>query len=294
MRRIAREMYFEQGWQNIPRGLLDGPSDPLNYTIKEWQSAKKRGVDPKAQKAAVQEAWAISDSRDSLISALKERGFLLARGDRRGFVLLSRKGEILSLPRALGRKTKEVKARLGDPNELPDLATATAELKADLRAAFGRMAQTVRREWHAKHRFWNSKRKEMKMEHLWQRRQLDLDLRKRREAEVIAREARLHKGLRGLWQRITGSHRRIVRENKAEAAKSAERDQRERQQVINAQLKQRRDLEAPRKVDLQPEKDKIRELNQDRRDIWAKISAPTKMKRKVHRRPTRGPEIDFE
>ena len=295
MRSIAREMFFEQGWDNIPQGLLDGPSDPLNYSVKEWQAAKKRGVDPKTQKAAIQEAWAVSDSGESFIAALKERGFLLARGDRRSFVLLSHQGEILSLPRALGRKTKEVKARLGDPSNLLDLATAASQLKAHLRTAFGRMAQDIRRDWQAKQKSWEIKRQDMKMEHRWHRRQLDQELKKQREAEVMARAARLHKGLRGLWQRVTGAHRRIVAENKAEAAEAEKRDLRERQAMIDVQLKKRRDLERTRAQDLIPEKANLRQLREERDSIWEKLAAKPKPScRSQNTKQTRAAEITYE
>lgn len=50
--------------------------------------------------------------------SLKERGIHLAAGDRRSFVVVDFQGEVHSLPRALGLKTKDVAARL-----------ATADLK---------------------------------------------------------------------------------------------------------------------------------------------------------------------
>ena len=37
-------------------------------------------------KEVMREAWAASDSRQSFEAAMRERGYMLAQGDRRGFV----------------------------------------------------------------------------------------------------------------------------------------------------------------------------------------------------------------
>jgi hypothetical protein len=86
LQEVARELYLEHGW-TMPRGLaVNHECDPRNFSLAEWQQAKRTGNDPRLIKAAFQDAWAISDSRTALISALEERGFKAARGDRRGFV----------------------------------------------------------------------------------------------------------------------------------------------------------------------------------------------------------------
>jgi hypothetical protein len=40
------------------------------------------------------EAWRASDNAESLKAALAEKGFYLARGDRRGVVALDHEGEV--------------------------------------------------------------------------------------------------------------------------------------------------------------------------------------------------------
>ncbi len=108
LRDVSGELYLEHGWE-MPRGLQDKRlRDPLNFTREEWQQAKRAGVDPREIKTALQQCWVISDNQSSFLSALKERGFWFAQGDRRGFVAVDYRGEVYSLSRYAGLKTKEL------------------------------------------------------------------------------------------------------------------------------------------------------------------------------------------
>lgn len=292
---ISRQMYLEQGW-DLPSGLRGKPSNPLNYSLAEWQMAKRRGVCPKAQKADIQEAWAASDTAESFAAALAEHGYRLARGDRRGFVLLCPDGAVMSLPRALGKTTKEVRARLGEAEDLPSLSEAIAALKSDVRANFGRMARGVRNELSEQTAEIDKQRKEMAMEHRRQRRAFDLEQRKRREEEVLRRAARLHKGLRGLWQRVTGAHGRVVRQNEAEARVAAARDQRERQALIQEQLAVSRALAEKRQAAVEKVRAQLAEMRKDRDSIWSKLdqgAEPRPKRRRKQPRPEQGPEPEM-
>ncbi len=41
LRDVSRELFYEHGWK-MPQGLLDGNHrDPLNYSLREWQQAKR-------------------------------------------------------------------------------------------------------------------------------------------------------------------------------------------------------------------------------------------------------------
>jgi hypothetical protein len=112
---VAKALYLEHGW-TMPKGFVDPKlKSPLNYTRAEWQQALRTRQNPKAIKAALQECWAVSDGRKAFEQALQERGYALARGDRRGFVAVDVYGEVYSLSRQLGIKAKDLKQRLGDP-----------------------------------------------------------------------------------------------------------------------------------------------------------------------------------
>lgn len=108
LRDVSRALYLEHGW-DMPRGLQDRRlRDPLNFTREEWQQAKRVGLDPREVKTVLRQCWENSDNRASLEQALKERGFLMARGDRRGFVTLDYRGEVYSLSRYADVKSKEL------------------------------------------------------------------------------------------------------------------------------------------------------------------------------------------
>ncbi len=59
------------------------------------------------------------------------------------------------------------------------------------------------------------------------------------QAETHERAARLPKGLRGLWHRITGQYQEVRRQNEDEAPRTRERHALERQRLIEKQLEQR-------------------------------------------------------
>lgn len=104
---LSRELYLEHGW-TIPDGLKQAHArDPLNFTLAEWQQAKRIGKDPKQIKAVFQESWLINKTQSAFANALKEHGYMLARGDRRSFVALDHWGEVFAVSKWVGIKTKE-------------------------------------------------------------------------------------------------------------------------------------------------------------------------------------------
>ena len=59
---LSRDLYLDHGW-DMPRGIAQaGMRDPTNFTLAEWQQAKRHGQDPRWLKAAVQSSWQASDS----------------------------------------------------------------------------------------------------------------------------------------------------------------------------------------------------------------------------------------
>lgn len=119
---IAKELYLENGWK-MPDGFRDSKlRDPRSFTLDEWQQAKRAGLDAREVKSTIQECWAVSDNGPAFAKALEERGLFLAQGDRRGHVAVTIEGEVFAIARMVGKKTKEVAARLGDPKQLRTVA----------------------------------------------------------------------------------------------------------------------------------------------------------------------------
>lgn len=241
---VSRDLYLEHGW-DLPRGL-ESPAErnPTNFTLAEWQQAKRMGIDPRWLKSTLQACWNRSDGTRAFAASLEERGFVLARGDRRGHVVVDHQGEVHSLPRALGLKTKEVRARLGAGDALPSVDAAknliasrtTPALKRHIEESRAQFLQRAATLGHYK----------MQMTHLHRAARQALEDRHAQEflAETKDRAARLPKGLRGLWHRITGRYQEVRAQNEREARLSRERQAQERQRLIEAQLEQRRVLQA--------------------------------------------------
>lgn len=118
LRDLSRSIYMEQKWK-MPRGLMNSDErDPLNFTMAEWQQARRNGLDPRTIKATIQECWAASDSKSAFAAVLRERGYYLAKGDKRGAVVVDWRGEVYAVARMAGIKTKEVKDMIGHGSDL--------------------------------------------------------------------------------------------------------------------------------------------------------------------------------
>jgi hypothetical protein len=62
LKEVSRDLYLDHGW-TMPRGMIDAAArDPGNFTLAEWQQAKRAGTDPRWTKAVIQDCWTGSDS----------------------------------------------------------------------------------------------------------------------------------------------------------------------------------------------------------------------------------------
>jgi len=96
---------------------------------KRVQNNRKRGNGEfvKYQDPVIQRAWSQSDNGKSFAHALKQDGHILARGDRRGFVIVDPQGKVINPVRKIeGAKAKDIKAKLSDldPQKLPSVDEA--------------------------------------------------------------------------------------------------------------------------------------------------------------------------
>lgn len=91
------------------------------------------GIDPQAVKEELTELWHQADSGKAFAAALEERGYILARGDRRDFCVIDQAGDSHSLARRIdGAKAKDIRERLADIDReaLPSVAQASAIAKS--------------------------------------------------------------------------------------------------------------------------------------------------------------------
>lgn len=260
---IARDLYLEHGW-DLPKGFIDRAlRDPLRFTQAEWQQAKRTKQDPRLLKAAIRECWQGSDTRTAFEGALRDRGFWLAKGDRRGFVVVDWRGETYSLTRCAGVKAKELNARLGDADQLASVNTVKAWIA-------GRMTGKLR-DWAAEMQARAEKqglalafqREQMVQRHRKLRAELKDSQEQRHAQEQRERAARVPKGVKAVWGWITGRSRKIRMQNELEAAKADARDRDERQALISCQLSERRGLQRQIVSRRAAQQEAVQELGRD-------------------------------
>lgn len=196
-------------------------------------------------------------------NAVSEHALFLARGDRRGFVVMDHAGQVQSLSRTLGIKTKELNARLGDPDSLRDLDAAKMQAGKLLTPAMQRHIKDSRAAFDERAKILAGHKTEMVAGHRAAREAMSTRQAQSRQQETADRAARLPKGLRGLWHRITGKHQQVRRENEREAEEMRLRYAQERQSLIETQMIQRRALEARIKELRHAQVERLRDLRRE-------------------------------
>ncbi|WP_370335344.1 relaxase/mobilization nuclease domain-containing protein [Parvularcula marina] len=268
LRDISRELFLEHGW-TMPKGLADSQErDPRNFTLEEWQIAKRADRDPRDIKQALQDAWMLSDSRDAYIAALGERGFKLARGDRRSHIAVDHDGNIYAVAKWTGIKTKLVRAKLGPERDLPSIQQARQAFAAELIPHLEEYRAQAKARRDRDLDLYNERRRRMAERQKLERQSLKDRHNKRASNERDIRQKRFRRGLRGFWDRLTGKHRQIVSQNNREALHALERDRQERDTQIFKQLDSRRQLQKQKTQILE----RHRTLDQDLTHDIAKLN----------------------
>ncbi len=104
---LSKDLYLENGWE-LPRGFREnGWKNLLNYTLAEFQQARRIGIeDPREIKQVFNQAFTQSDNLRAFKAALEDSGYYLAKGDRRGMVAVDLGGKVYSVPRWGASKPK--------------------------------------------------------------------------------------------------------------------------------------------------------------------------------------------
>lgn len=237
---VARDLYLEHGWQ-MPRGLaVSGVRDPRNFTLAEWQQARRIKESPREIKAAFQDAWAISDSKAALAHALQERGYWLARGDQRGYVAVDRHGEVHNIAKRVGIPTKAVRERIGDMEALPSVADTKIEIARAVQAKMQDFQREVAEREEREKVEAAKAREALETRQRAERQAHEEAARLRTQAEDRERQSRLRTGLAGLWDRLRGERKRTLERNRLEADMAQRRDREARDRLRETQLSQHR------------------------------------------------------
>lgn len=258
LQNVSRELFREHGFR-MPDGLADrSKRDPRNLMLADWQQAKRNNQDGKAIKKAIQDSWAISDSKLSLCHALEERGYVLARGDRRGFVVIDMFGEVRSLPRQAEVKTKDVWARLGNNEDLPSLQEAKIYIADTMLKTLGRFKDEQSKKKRQRATEFTKRKQVLVVRQRSERTRLKQRQKMRLQEENRIRQNRFRGGFKGLWDTLRGHNRRIRQMNEEEAQAARLQDRSERDALIHKQLGERNHLKIF-KLELRSEFERQRE-----------------------------------
>jgi len=99
----------------------------------EWQQGERGGMNHRDRKAQVKGLYEASDTGPAFKAALEDAGYVLARGDRRDFVILDTDAKVHSLGRQLpGVSAKDLRAFMVDvdPDTLPSVSAAREALRS--------------------------------------------------------------------------------------------------------------------------------------------------------------------
>lgn len=243
---IAKDIYLEHGW-DLPKGFIDrAQRDPRNFDLATYQQAKREGLDPKQLKTLALEAWSLSDNRASLEKALEERGLYLAKGDKRAYIAMSwQSDEVYALARLTGKKTKEVRARLGDEADYRTVDETKAHIEGLMQPTWQRLlseSDTKRDQAMAPLQAESNRMKADQLAEIQRLKECQLS---RAEEENRERSARLQSSFWGkLWQQVSGKAAEIIAQNQREAYATLKRDEAQRQAIIDAQLREAQALKA--------------------------------------------------
>jgi hypothetical protein len=241
---LSLSLFIENKW-DIPKGFQIGQPDSRNFSLAEWQQSKRLGAHPKHIKAAIKQSWDNSDNRASFKAALAEKGIFLAKGDRRNcFVAVTWQGETIPLNKKnLGATAKAIKSKLGAPETAQSIKAVKATIAIENYGAHKRL----RRELAIKHKIERQPLTTKKRAMVKHQRQERADLSKchqaRTHTENQARQQSMRKGIRGLWDFITGQSSKQKQRNEIEANACALRDTTEREALMNRHINDRQQLQ---------------------------------------------------
>lgn len=277
LRRVSQELHQDLGLE-MPKGLKDfRERDPLNFDLSTWQQATRLNEDPRDLKKIIGEALQFADGAKGFNAALEQHAMQLARGDRRGFVVVHHSGEALPLTRYLGLKQKEIRARLGQSEHVQTVDQARGTLKSKMTAHAAKQMSDLEKQQRKEAKPMRKAVKSLKEEQQAVREKLLSTQKSRQEEEIKGRADRIRKGIGGIWDRVQlwRGKGKLAEEFSQEIEAEKLRDAKEFHALKIEQTRDRRQLQ--QSILLMREKHR-RERNQARSKIgyWLSLDSPTK------------------
>ncbi|WP_299866718.1 relaxase/mobilization nuclease domain-containing protein [uncultured Roseobacter sp.] len=261
---LSKDLFLQHDWR-LPDGLRDRENrNPTNFNLAEWQQAKRAGKDARAVKRVLQEAWQVSDTAAAFAHALEEKGYYVARGDRRGYVAIDVAGDVYAIPKWVGVKTRQVREKLGDAKHYRSVDETKAVIALQMQSAVSKWEEDLGRRKKALTKQWAEDKAKLKDRQRAERDRLMQRQTARQVESARKRQSRFRQGLSGLWDRLRGEHTRIRRENQRDAWQASQRDQTQRDEVIFRHLEERKLLKRDIDLDRASLNDQAQGLELDR------------------------------
>ena len=243
LQEISKELYRQYGWE-LPKGFENkAERNPFNYTLAEWHQAQRVKEDPQALKALFKDCWEQSKNGEALIESLKAKGYTVAQGDKRGAVAVDYQGEVYSLSRWAGVKNKELKAKLGEQQQLVSVTEAKEQIANTMTDRLKSYANTVKEQSLEKQHALKNQKTEMVSLQRQEREKLKTQQAERWRKESQERQAKIPTGWRKVWSFVKGELKTITKENEHAILRAKERDQQQKQALIDRQREERQKLQ---------------------------------------------------
>jgi hypothetical protein len=242
LQEISKELYRQYGWE-MPKGFENkAERNPYNYTLAEWHQAQRVKEDPQALKALFKDSWEQSKNGEALIETLKAKGYTVAQGDKRGAVAVDYQGEVYSLSRWAGVKSKELKAKFGE-QQLVSVAEAKEQIANTMTDRLKTYANTVKEQSLEKQHGLKTQKNEMVSKQRQEREKLQTLQIDRWAKESQERQAKIPQGWRKVWSFVKGELKTITKDNEQAVLQAKERDRQQKQALIDRQRQERLKLQ---------------------------------------------------
>jgi ATP-dependent Lon protease len=151
-------------------------------------------------------------------------------------------GNVYAISKWTGLKAKDVKAKLGSPEILPSVDETRSTIHSKVTDQMRGYIRDIKDRQNCEVDPLRDQLRDMKNAHREERQKLKAGQEERWTEETKLRSDRLNKGLRGLFDRLTGKAKSIRQQNELDARKAAKRDQKQRDFMVVEQMKERRAL----------------------------------------------------
>ena len=169
----------------------------------------------------------------------------MAKGDKRGFVVLDHTEKPFSLSRYGGFKTKELKLKLGSPDGLPSVAMAGVEIRSIYNAEMMKPVKDLKAKQKAEMlRLLEQKVLLVEMQRTERKDQQELHKNRRSLTAKAVRDS-FRRGIAGRFDKVTGKERRLRLVGRKNLVKLKEQHSESRQKMIFRHNMDRSKLQEP-------------------------------------------------